>query len=67
MELEVNISKITSASAITICGDQSDSSAYVGWNRDGYLPAFKDADGVAIPFKPTSIRPPVGYRGEFLY
>jgi hypothetical protein len=45
--------------------DQPDSSAYVGWGWYGYMPAFKDAKGVSIPFLPTTIRPPFGYRGDF--
>jgi hypothetical protein len=53
------------ALAATISDDQPDSSAYVGFNWDCYLPAFKDAKGVAIPFKPAGIRPPIGYQGDF--
>jgi hypothetical protein len=30
-----------------------------------YLPAFKDADGVSIPFLPAHIRLPLGYGGDF--
>lgn len=57
------MTEITSASAV--CGEQPDSSAYVGWNWNAYLPAFKDSGGVAIPFIPTGIHPPIGYRGDF--
>jgi hypothetical protein len=40
--------------------------AYVGlFNWNAYLPAFKDANGISIPFKPTSILPPIGYQGDF--
>ncbi|MGD9156068.1 MAG: hypothetical protein PVG90_11295 [Bacillota bacterium] len=53
------------ALAATIPGDQPDSSAYVGYGWDGYLPAFKDANGVSIPFKPAGIRLPIGYQGDF--
>jgi hypothetical protein len=53
------------AVSATIPGVQPDASAYVGYSLNGYLPAFKDAKGVSIPFKPTSIRPPIGYRGDF--
>jgi hypothetical protein len=53
------------ASASTVRGEQPDSSAYVGWNWNAYLPAFKDAGGAAIPFVPTGIRPPIGYQGDF--
>jgi hypothetical protein len=60
---DVNMTEITSASAAR--GEQPDSSVYVGWNWNAYLPAFKDADGVAIPFMPTGIRPPIGYQGDF--
>jgi hypothetical protein len=45
--------------------DQPDSTAYVGWDWNGYLPAFKDANGVPIPFKPAGIHPPIGYQGDF--
>jgi hypothetical protein len=53
------------ALAATVSDDQPDSSAYVGYSLNGFLPAFKDAKGVSIPFKPTSIRPPIGYQGDF--
>jgi hypothetical protein len=53
------------ALASTVPNDQPDSSAYVGFDWNAYLPAFKNADGVSIPFKPTSIRPPIGYQGDF--
>jgi hypothetical protein len=45
--------------------NQPDSSAYVGLRWNGYLPAFKDANGVSIPFMPTFIRPPIDYQGDF--
>jgi hypothetical protein len=51
--------------ATTIPDGQPDSSAYVGYDWNGYLPAFKDANGVSIPFKPTSLRSPLGYQGDF--
>jgi hypothetical protein len=44
---------------------EPDSFAHVGWRLNCFLPAFKDTDGVSIPFKTTSIRPPLGYRGDF--
>jgi hypothetical protein len=53
------------ALAATVPGDQPDSSAYVGFGWDGYLPAFKDDNGVSIPFKPAGVRPPIGYQGDF--
>jgi hypothetical protein len=53
------------ALAANIPSDQPDSSAYVGYDWNCFLPAFKDAKGVSIPFKPTSISPPVGYQGDF--
>jgi hypothetical protein len=53
------------ALAATISDDQPDSSAYVGWGWNGYMPAFKDANGVSIPFLPLGTRPPVGYQGDF--
>jgi hypothetical protein len=53
------------ALAANVPGDQPDSSAYVGYGWNCYLPAFKSADGVSIPFKPTSIRPSIGYQGDF--
>jgi hypothetical protein len=37
----------------------------VGDDWNCFLPAFKDANGVSIPFKPTGIRPPIGYQGDF--
>jgi hypothetical protein len=45
--------------------DQPDSSAYVGYDWNGNLPAFKDANGVPIPFRPTLVKPPAGYQGDF--
>jgi hypothetical protein len=53
------------AVAANVPNDQPDSSAYVGYGWNGYLPAYKDVNGVSIPFKPTSIHPPVGYQGDF--
>jgi pimeloyl-ACP methyl ester carboxylesterase len=53
------------ALAANVPNDQPDSSAYVGLRWNGYLPAFKDAKGVSIPFMPTSIHPPIGYQGDF--
>jgi hypothetical protein len=53
------------ALAATVSDDQPDSSAYAGLDWNAYLPAFKDAEGVSIPFKPTSILPPIGYQGDF--
>jgi hypothetical protein len=53
------------AVAATVPNDQPDSSAYVGFNWNAYLPAYKDTNGISIPFKPTSILPPIGYRGDF--
>jgi pimeloyl-ACP methyl ester carboxylesterase len=53
------------ALAATVPNDQPDSSAYVGYDWNCFLPAFKDAKGVTIPFKPTSIRPSIGYQGDF--
>jgi pimeloyl-ACP methyl ester carboxylesterase len=53
------------ALAATVSEDQPDSSAYVGYGWNCYLPAFKGADGVSIPFKPTSIQPPISYQGDF--
>jgi hypothetical protein len=46
-------------------GDQPDSSAYVGYGWNGYLPAFKGKDGISIPYLPAGIRPPIGYQGDF--
>jgi hypothetical protein len=54
-------------SVLSVSGDQPDSSAYVGWNWNAYLPAFKDAGGAAIPIVPTGIRPPHRLSGRFLY
>jgi hypothetical protein len=51
--------------ALATPGDQPDSSAYVGYGWNGYLPAFKDAKGVSIPFMPTHISPPLDYKGDF--
>jgi hypothetical protein len=42
-----------------------DSSAYVGFGWNAYLPAFKNANGVSIPFIPTDTFPPIGYQGDF--
>jgi hypothetical protein len=53
------------ALAATVYDDHPDSSAYVGHDWNCFLPAFKDANGVSIPFKPTSICPPIGYQGDF--
>jgi hypothetical protein len=53
------------ALAANVPNDQPDSSAYVGLDWNCYLPAFKDGDGVSIPFKPVGIRPPIGYQGDF--
>jgi hypothetical protein len=53
------------ALAANVPNDQPDSSAYVGKDWNGYLPAFKDANGVSIPFIPTSTLPPIGYQGDF--
>jgi hypothetical protein len=60
---DVNIARIEVALAVP--GEQPESSAYVGWNWDAYLPAFKDAKGVFIPFRPTGICPPLDYQGDF--
>jgi hypothetical protein len=51
--------------AANVPEDQPDSSAYVGYGWNGYLPAYKDAKGVSIPFLPASVRPPLGYKGDF--
>jgi pimeloyl-ACP methyl ester carboxylesterase len=51
--------------AANVSNDQPDSSAYVGREWNAFLPAFKDANGVSIPFKPTSILSPIGYQGDF--
>jgi hypothetical protein len=53
------------ALAANVPNDQPDSSAYVGYGWNGYLPAFKGADGVSIPFIPVGIRPPFDYHGDF--
>jgi hypothetical protein len=53
------------ALAANVPNDQADSSAYVGYGWNGYLPAYKDANGVSIPFKPTSAISPTGYQGDF--
>jgi hypothetical protein len=53
------------ALAANIPNDQPDSSAYVGYGWNGYLPAFKDANGVSIPFMSSTICPPIGYQGDF--
>jgi hypothetical protein len=45
--------------------EQPDSSAYVGYGWNGYMPAFKDVKGVSIPFMPTRILPPISYQGDF--
>jgi hypothetical protein len=54
---------VAGASSVPI--DQSDSSAYVGFGWNGYLPTFKNANGVSIPFLPAAIRPPLGYKGDY--
>jgi hypothetical protein len=51
--------------AANVPNDQPDSSAYVGYDWNCFLPAYKDANGVSVPFKPAGIRPPVGYQGDF--
>jgi pimeloyl-ACP methyl ester carboxylesterase len=53
------------ALAANVPNDQPDSSAYVGYSWNGYMPAFKDEDGVSIPFLPAGIRPPIGYQGDY--
>jgi hypothetical protein len=53
------------ALAANVPNDQPDSSSYVGWGWNGYMPAFKDANGVSIPFLPIGTRPPIGYQGDF--
>jgi hypothetical protein len=53
------------ALAANVRNDQPDSSAYVGYDWNCFLPAFKDATGVSVPFKPAGIRPPIGYQGDF--
>jgi hypothetical protein len=57
--------KTTVPKAAVPDGEQPDSSAYVGYGWNGYLPAFKDAKGVSIPFMPARILPPIGYQGDF--
>jgi hypothetical protein len=51
--------------AATVPNDPPDSSAYVGCGWNGFLPAFKDANGVSIPFIPTRILTSIGYQGDF--
>jgi pimeloyl-ACP methyl ester carboxylesterase len=53
------------ALAATVSDDQPDSSAYVGREWNCFLPAFKDANGVSIPFGQPSHLPPIGYQGDF--
>jgi hypothetical protein len=53
------------ALAANVPNDQPDSFAYVGYDWNCFLPAFKDANGVSIPFKPAGICPPIGYQGDF--
>jgi hypothetical protein len=53
------------AVAGTVPDDQPDSSAYVGYGWNGFLPAFKSKNGVSIPFMPTRIIPPIDYKGDF--
>jgi hypothetical protein len=53
------------AVAANVFNEQPDSSAYVGWGWNGYMPAFKDANGVSIPFLLAGTRPPIGYQGDF--
>jgi pimeloyl-ACP methyl ester carboxylesterase len=53
------------ALAATLFDDQPDSSAYVGKGWSCFLPAFKDANGVPIPFAPPSNLPPIGYKGDY--
>jgi hypothetical protein len=53
------------AMASTTPGDQPDASIYVGYDWNGYLPAFKNVKGDSIPFMPTRILPPIGYHGDF--
>jgi hypothetical protein len=54
------------ALAATVSDDQFDSSAYVGYYKwNCYLPAFKDTNGVSIPFSQPSHFPPIGYQGDF--
>jgi hypothetical protein len=53
------------ALAANVPNDQPDSSAYVGKGWNCYLPAFKDDNGVPIPFGQPSHLPPIGYQGDF--
>jgi hypothetical protein len=53
------------ALAANVPNDQPDSSAYVGYGWNCFLPAFKDANGVPIPFGQPSHLPPIGYQGDF--
>jgi hypothetical protein len=53
------------ALAANVPNDQPDSSAYVGKDWNCYLPAFKDANGVPVPFGQPSHPPPIGYQGDF--
>jgi pimeloyl-ACP methyl ester carboxylesterase len=53
------------ALAANVPNDQPDSSAYVGKDWNCFLPAFKDINGVAIPFGQPSHLPPIGYQGDF--
>jgi pimeloyl-ACP methyl ester carboxylesterase len=53
------------ALAANVPNDQPDSSAYVGYPWNCFLPAFKDANGVPIPFGQPSHLPPIGYKGDF--
>jgi pimeloyl-ACP methyl ester carboxylesterase len=53
------------ALAANVPNDQPDSSAYVGKDWNCFLPAFKDINGVAIPFGQPSHLPPIGYKGDF--
>jgi hypothetical protein len=53
------------AAASTIPEDQPDATAYVGMDWNCFLPAFKGTNGLSIPFKPQSLRPPIGYKGDF--
>jgi hypothetical protein len=53
------------ALAANVPNDQPDSFTYVGYDSYGYVPAYKDTNGVSIPFIPTRIRPSIGYQGDF--
>jgi hypothetical protein len=53
------------AVAATVPAVKPDSSAYVGYDWNTYLPAFKNSKGVSIPFTPARITPPVDYKGDF--